>query len=58
MMEMVVFALTFVVAQMICGVLTMYVSFKIFMNKKFIKKWVETSMEIGKEIQEELEEDF
>lgn len=53
MLEMIVFAVTLVVAQCVAGLIML----KLFTSKKFIKKYVkmatETSLEITKELLEE-----
>lgn len=51
MMEIIVFAITLVVAQMAAGLIIM----KIFMSKKYIKKVAKMSLEISQELTEELD---
>lgn len=51
MMEIIVFAIALVVAQMAAGLIIM----KIFMSKNYIKKVAKMSVEIGKELAEEMD---
>lgn len=51
MMEIIVFAIALVVAQMAAGLIIM----EIFMSKKCIKKIAKMSFEIGQELTEELD---
>lgn len=47
MLEMVVLALTLVVAQTVAGLLLV----KVFMSKKFIKKYMKMTVEMMKEVE-------
>ena len=49
MMEMIVFAITLVVAQAVAGIIIM----KVCMSKRFIKKYYDLIMELSEEIAEE-----
>lgn len=51
MMEVIVFAITLVVAQMV----SIFITMKVFMSKKFIKKYSNMAMEISKELIEEMD---
>lgn len=50
MMNMIVFAVTFVVAQTVAGLILV----KLFMSKGFLKKYSKLIVEIGEEIAEEM----
>lgn len=50
MLEMVVFAITLVVAQSLAGLIIM----KVFMNKRFIKKYAKMTAKVAKEIEDEM----
>lgn len=50
MLEMIVFAVTLVVAQCVAG----FVMLRLTMNKKFIKKYVKMATETSMELAEEL----
>lgn len=52
MLTAIVFAITLVAAQTVTGLIMM----KVFMSKKFIKKYYAMVMELSTEIVEELEE--
>lgn len=54
MMEMVVFALVFVMAQLVVGLIMTYVTFKLMTNKKFMTKWCKKYMKIMAEVTDEL----
>jgi hypothetical protein len=58
MLEMVVFAVTLVVAQLVGGYIMMQIVVKQFMNKEFIKKYTKMGMEVGKELVEEMEDEL
>lgn len=53
MLEMVIFAITFVVAQTVAS----FVIMKLFMSKAFLKKMVKTYAELANEVVEELDLD-
>lgn len=46
MLEMIVLGLTIVIAQIIAGVIMM----KVFMSKRFLKKYTKTIMELSNEV--------
>ena len=58
MLEMIVFALVLVTAQVLGGLIMTQIMMKKFMNKEFIKKYTKMGMEAGKELVEEMEDDF
>lgn len=58
MLEIIVFAVTLVFAQLLGGLIVMGISMKWFMSKKFIKKYTKMALEVGEEIQDEMEDDF
>lgn len=53
MLEMIIFAITFVVAQTVASFIIM----KLFMNKRFLKKMVKTYAELANEVIEEIDLD-
>lgn len=53
MMEMIVFAITLVVAQTLAGLLVVGIAMKFFMSKKSIKKYYHMIMNLSEEIAEE-----
>lgn len=53
MMEMIVFAITLVVAQTLAGLIVMGITMKFFMSKKFIKKYYHMITDLSEEIAEE-----
>lgn len=54
LLELVIFAVVLVVLQAAMGLLMAYASIKLFMSKKFIKKYSKIAMEVSQEISEEL----
>lgn len=54
MIEMAVFAVTFVVAQSVAGLIL----FKLFTSEKFIRKYVKLSAKVTNEIAEEMEDEL
>ena len=54
MMEMAIFAVTFVVAQLVAGLIL----FKLLTSEKFIKKYVKLSAKVAKEVAEEMEDEL
>lgn len=56
MLEMIVFAVVLVIAQVVGGLIVANVMMKKFMNKEFIKKYTKMGVEIGQEIAEEMED--
>lgn len=55
MMEMIAFAITFVVAQTVAGLIVMGIAMKFFMSKKTLKKYSKMVIELSNEIVEELD---
>ena len=53
MMEMIVFAITLVVAQTVAGLIMMGIMMKVATSKKFIKKYYYMIMGLSEEIAEE-----
>lgn len=58
MLNMIVFALTLVIAQCVGGYILMKIVMKQFMSKKFIKDYSKQIMEVTSEIAEEMENYF
>ena len=58
MLEMIVFALTLVIAQAVGGYIMVKIMMKQFMTKEFIKNYSKIGIEVAKEIQEEMEDMF
>ena len=58
MLEMIVFALTLVIAQAVGGYIMVKIMMKQFMTKEFIKNYSKLGIEVAKEIQEEMEDMF
>lgn len=54
MMEVIVFALTLVAAQIVGG----FIAMRLIMNKKFVKKFATDYAKLTVEIAQELEEEF
>ena len=54
MMEMVVFALVIVAAQVMAGLIAMVISLKLMLNKKFMLKYCKKYMKIMEDVNEEL----
>ena len=52
MIEMAVFAVTFVVAQLVAGLIL----FKLFTSEKFIREYVKLSAKMANEVAEEMED--
>lgn len=58
MLEMIVFAVTLVVAQFVGGYLMYKFMMKQLMNKEYIKKTSKMMLEVSKELAEEMEDEF
>ena len=58
MLEMIIFAVVLVIAQMIGGYVMMQIMMKQYMNKEFIMKYSKIAMEAAKELTEEMEDIF
>lgn len=58
MMEMVVFALVLVFAQLIGSLIVGALAMKYFMSKHYIKKCTKMMQEVTQEVLEEMEENF
>lgn len=58
MLNMIVFAVTLVVCQVVGGLIMYKIMMKQFMNKEYIKKTSKLMMEVALEIQEEMEDIF
>ena len=58
MLEMVVFAVTLVVAQCVGGYIMYKIMMHQLMNKEYLKKMSKMTYEVAMEIQEEMEDDF
>ena len=56
MLEMIVFAVTLVIAQTVSGFIMTHVMMKKFMSKDFIKKYTKMGVEVAEEIAEEMED--
>ena len=54
MIEVVVFAVSFVVAQLAAGLIL----FKLFTSEKFIRKYIKLSAKMAQEINEEMEDEL
>ena len=54
MLEMAVFAVTLVAAQLVAGLIML----KLFTSEKFIKKYIKLSAKVAQEINEEMEEEL
>ena len=54
MIEMAVFAVTFVVAQLVVGLIL----FKLFTSEKFIREYVKLSAKVANEVAEEMEDEL
>ena len=58
MLEMIVFAVVLVIAQMIGGYIMMEIMMKRFMSAKFIKKYSKMAMGVAEELSNEMEDMF
>lgn len=58
MLEMIVFAVTLVIAQAVGGYIMVKIMMKQFMTKEFIKNYSKMGLEVAQEIQSEMEDIF
>lgn len=58
MLEMIVFAITLVVAQLVGGYIMYKIMMKQLMNKEYLKKMSKMTYEVAMELQEEMEDNF
>ena len=58
MLEMIVFAVTLVVAQCVGGYIMQKIMMKQLMNKEYLKKMSKMTYEVAMELQEEMEGEF
>lgn len=56
MLEMIVFAVTLVIAQAVGGYIMVKIMMKQFMTKEFIKNYSKMGLEVAQEIQSEMED--
>lgn len=58
MLEVIVFAVTLVVAQFVSTLIMLKYVMKKFMNKQFIKEYTKMGIDVAQELTEEMEDDF
>lgn len=58
MLEMMVFAVTFVVVQCVGGYIMYKIMMKQLMNKEYLKKMSKLTYDVAMELQEEMEDEF
>lgn len=58
MMEMIVFALVFVVAQSCVAIIVTNYMMKKYLNKEFVKNYTKMGMEVASELVKEMESDY
>lgn len=58
MLEMIVFAVTLVVAQLVGGYIMYKIMMHQLMNKEYLKKMSKMTYEVAMELQEEMEDEF
>ena len=58
MLDLVIFAVTLVVAQCVAGFIMYKIMMKMATNKEYLKKMSKTMLEVSKELVEEMEDDF
>ena len=52
--ELIIFAVVLVALNMVAGVAMTFIAMKVFMSKKFIKKYSKMAMEVAEELTEEM----
>ena len=58
MLEIIVFAITLVVAQLVGGYIMYKIMMKQLMNKEYLKKMSKLTYDVAMELQAEMEDDF